>query len=258
MIARLLAHLRGQWMGALALFLVLTGGVAYATHEVILSSDIVDGEVKAPDIAQGAVATSEIAKDQVHSIDVRDDTLAGGGLAAADLQASSVGSSELSNGSVGNADLALNSVNTPRVVNDSLFGIDIREDSLNPLDAHDAFAATCDPHGPTPVVCASLEFFLERPMPVLALFNWSFYSDDDVGEPVMGTCNTRVDGSNTSSIGVGSNDATVIFRPTAATPVLDVLTLPAGTHRVQLACGQDQADIVFAGIRLGVVELGPE
>ena len=39
MFARLLAHLRGHWMGALALFLALIGGVAY-TANAMFSEDI--------------------------------------------------------------------------------------------------------------------------------------------------------------------------------------------------------------------------
>ena len=57
--SRVLVHLRRQWMGALALFLVLTGGVAYAANTVF-STDIVNNEV--------------------YGSDVRDDTLAYGGL----------------------------------------------------------------------------------------------------------------------------------------------------------------------------------
>ena len=40
MLARIVKHLRAQWAGVLALFLVLTGGVAYAANTVF-SSDIV-------------------------------------------------------------------------------------------------------------------------------------------------------------------------------------------------------------------------
>ena len=39
--SRVLVHLRRQWMGALALFLVLTGGVAYAA-DTVFSTDIVN------------------------------------------------------------------------------------------------------------------------------------------------------------------------------------------------------------------------
>ena len=71
---RLIEHVRSQWMGALALFLVIAGGTAYAAN-TIGSSDIVNGQVKSPDIGTG----------QVQSVDVRDDTLSNGGLGSADI-----------------------------------------------------------------------------------------------------------------------------------------------------------------------------
>ena len=64
MLARFLADLHRQWMAALALFLVLSGGVAYAA-DTVFSSDIVDGEVKSVDIGT----------NQVRGVDVRNDTL---------------------------------------------------------------------------------------------------------------------------------------------------------------------------------------
>ena len=121
MLARLLAHLRGQWMGALSLFLVLSGGVAYAANTVF-SSDIVNGEVKSVDIAN----------NQVRSADVRDDTLAGGGLTAADLDP----------GAFVPADIALtrrrwcvrdpnNAIQGIEVSDNSLTGSDVDEGSLS-------------------------------------------------------------------------------------------------------------------------------
>ena len=71
-------------VSTVALFLVLTGGVAYAA-DTIFSADIVDGEVKAEDIATAAVRTQELGTNQIRSADVRDDTLAGGGLTGADI-----------------------------------------------------------------------------------------------------------------------------------------------------------------------------
>jgi hypothetical protein len=82
--SKFFVHLRRQWMGAVALFLVLTGGTAYAA-DTIFSSDIVDGEVK----------TADIGNNQVRSADVRDDTQTGGGLTAVDLTPDSVGTSEI-------------------------------------------------------------------------------------------------------------------------------------------------------------------
>ena len=98
MIARLLAHLRQQWMGAIALFLVLTGGVAYAANTVF-STDIVN--------------------DQVFSADVRNDTFTGGGLTAADLR----------NGAVGNTEIADGAVRSAEVQNEALTGADIKNQS---------------------------------------------------------------------------------------------------------------------------------
>ena len=83
--SKFFVHLRRQWMGALALFLVLTGGTAYAA-DTVFSTDIVNGEVKTPDISD---------TNGVRSADVRDDTLNGGGLTAVDLRPDSVGATEI-------------------------------------------------------------------------------------------------------------------------------------------------------------------
>ena len=117
---RVLDHLRRQWMGALALFLVLTGGVAYAAN-TIASGDIIDGEVKTADLAanavnsariadgqvtladigQGAVATEEIANGQVKAADLGD-----GEVKAAEVATAAVRTEELANGQVQAEDLA--------------------------------------------------------------------------------------------------------------------------------------------------------
>ena len=73
---RVLDHLRRQWMGALALFLVLSGGVAYAANTVG-SSDIIDGQVRTPDLADRAVADAKLAGGAVTSDKVADETLRG-------------------------------------------------------------------------------------------------------------------------------------------------------------------------------------
>ena len=127
--AKLLAHLRQQWMGALALFLVLTGGVAYAA-DTVFSADIVNGEVKSVDIGN----------NQVRSADVRDDGLADGGLAADDLQPDAVGSSEIAADSVGSSEVVSNIVGADELESvHEHFG-----DITNVVDgtAHDGIYAT--------------------------------------------------------------------------------------------------------------------
>jgi hypothetical protein len=104
-----------QWAGLIALFLVLSGGTAVASHETIFSDDIVDGEVK--------------------SADVRNDSLSGGGLAAADLRAGSVQSSEVLNDSLTGTDIAnTDSLGTAEISEANLFN----DNSLDATDVSDA------------------------------------------------------------------------------------------------------------------------
>ena len=67
MIRKVVAHLRAQWMGALALVLVLAGGTAYAANTVG-SADVIDNSLGSVDLRNNAA---------VQSADVRNDTLTG-------------------------------------------------------------------------------------------------------------------------------------------------------------------------------------
>jgi hypothetical protein len=71
MLRTVVAHMRAQWAGFLALFLVIAGGTAYAA-DTVFSTDIVDGQVKTADLADNAVDTNKIANKQVRSNDVRE------------------------------------------------------------------------------------------------------------------------------------------------------------------------------------------
>ena len=110
-------------MSTLAVFLVASGGVAYAANTVF-STDIVDGEVKTADLASGAVQTGKIANNQVFSEDVRDDTLPNGGLASVDVSPNAIGSSEI----------ATDAVQASEVANDSIDGGEIVDNSLSATD----------------------------------------------------------------------------------------------------------------------------
>jgi hypothetical protein len=82
--AKLFAHLRRQWMGALALFLVLTGGTAWAVDEWTGAN-----------IQDGTLGSADYRNNDIRRIDIRNDTAVGGGLAAADLAPGSAGLGEL-------------------------------------------------------------------------------------------------------------------------------------------------------------------
>jgi hypothetical protein len=92
-------------MAAVALFLVVAGGSAYATHELILSSDIVDGEVKTPDIANAAVVTDKLVQGAVTSGKVKDDNLTGGDILDGSLTGLDVADNSLKGADVDEATL---------------------------------------------------------------------------------------------------------------------------------------------------------
>ena len=82
-------HLRAQWAGFLALFLVLAGGTAYAA-DTDFSTDIVDGEVKHSDLAGNAVTSTNMYNGSVLSPAIATDavdssTARTGRMTAADL-----------------------------------------------------------------------------------------------------------------------------------------------------------------------------
>lgn len=141
-----------------ALVLALGTGTAYAAA-TITSADIVDGEVKRPDIASQAVNSGKIAQQGVRAEDVLLGTLTGdqvadGALGSADLADNSVGSleiqtdgvgateirpssvdaDELSDGGVTEADLGAGSVGASEVDDSSLTGADIANDGLSMSD----------------------------------------------------------------------------------------------------------------------------
>jgi hypothetical protein len=109
-------------MGALALFIVAGGGVAYGANTV-LSSDIVDGAVRSVDVGD----------NQVRSVDVRDDTLGGGGLTSADLAPGSVERADLAPSAFATGDIALQS-NGYGIAADAVQGSEVSANALTGAD----------------------------------------------------------------------------------------------------------------------------
>jgi hypothetical protein len=124
MLAKLRPRSAYDVMAALALFVALSTGGAYAA-DTVFSTDIVDGEVKQQDLANGAVTGGKLAANSVlnpklaegavTSAKVLDDNQPGGGLNGQDLAIDSVGFAEI----------ASNSIDSDEVVDFSLTNPDV-------------------------------------------------------------------------------------------------------------------------------------
>ena len=106
MSSRIRNHIRGNVVGYIALFLVLTGGTAQALDgsNTVFSDDIVNGEVDTPDLALEAVITSRLAPDSVRTGRVLDDNLTGAditGLTGADVSPDSLTGANIDESSLG-------------------------------------------------------------------------------------------------------------------------------------------------------------
>jgi hypothetical protein len=72
---RLIEQVRSQWMGALALFLVIAGGTAYAA-DTIGSADVIDNSLGSVDLKNNAaVQTADVRNGTLNDEDVAKTTL---------------------------------------------------------------------------------------------------------------------------------------------------------------------------------------
>jgi hypothetical protein len=127
MSARLRAYIRQHHVGLVAVFLALSGGVAWASHpggqNTINSADIINGEVKVADVGQAAVASSEVKNDSIVGGDVAPNSLT-----AADVKNETLTASEL----------APNSIPTGRILDGTLTGADVANNALKGADIDEA------------------------------------------------------------------------------------------------------------------------
>jgi len=115
---------------AAALALAATGAAqALPGRNTVDSGDIINGEVKRPDLARGAVNSGKVANGSLRSIDVRNGTLR-----LADLGQDSVDGSKVLDGSLTGTDIGNSSLTGADIADGSLTGADIGNSSLTGAD----------------------------------------------------------------------------------------------------------------------------
>jgi hypothetical protein len=151
---RIAKHVRSNIVGYVAVFLALTGtAAALPGTNSVDSGDIINGQVKTPDLGLEAVNTGRLAPNSVNGAKVADGSL---------------GSSDIADGNLVGADIAP----------DTLTGTQIRESTLGEVPAAtlgglgrsasdpDNF---CDPESSTLIVCTSLDLTLPAQARVLVI-----------------------------------------------------------------------------------------
>ena len=114
MVAKLRSRLTyANVMSSLAVFLVVSGGLAIAAQpNSVISGDIVDGEVKNPDLAPNSVGTGKVIDNSLSGADI-----AAGAIGSSEIAAGAVGSQALANGAVGSQALANGAVGSEALAN---------------------------------------------------------------------------------------------------------------------------------------------
>ena len=133
----MLRFVRQNAIAFLALFVALGGTGAYAFDHV-RSVDIVDGQVKARDLARNAVASGKIRDGAVTGPKIADGAvgsakISAGGVGGSDLANGAVGSAKLADGAVAGAKLADAAVSGAKIADGSVSGADIDESTLGPV-----------------------------------------------------------------------------------------------------------------------------
>ena len=130
-------------MSTAAFVMAFGGGTAYASHLVVRSDDIVNGEVKAVDLANGSVTSAKIRDGDVATVDLAPDAVTGaqvadGSVSGADVAAGSLTGSDIADGSLAGVDLATGSVSGTDVTDGSITGADIASNSITGTDVNEA------------------------------------------------------------------------------------------------------------------------
>jgi hypothetical protein len=250
--SRLIAHLRAQWTGVLALFLVIAGGTAYAAN-TIGSSDIINGQVMSPDIGN----------NQVKSIDVRDDGQPEGGLGSVDIANNSLTSEDVMNNTVAGEDVGDGSLSGLDILDNSLGGSDVYEPDLAEVPSARigglgrwTGGRSCDPESENYVDCVIVTLNLPAPARVLLIGEvWAQReADANSGD---GECELVSEVGRivpNSKVVIVTDDLGESVGLTAVTGVF-----PAGSHDFAVDCNQGGLGAIeYRNVSISAVAISPD
>ena len=154
MFRRLGSHLRNQWAGFLSLFLVLTGGIAYAANTIgsadiidgsILSADVKNGQVTKDDLADNAVRTGKVLDESLTGHDIQNSTIGGADvnetlldpMTGLQIKDQSLSGFDIGDNSIGGEDVE-ESLTKSEILDESLTGHDIQDDTIGGADVNES------------------------------------------------------------------------------------------------------------------------
>jgi hypothetical protein len=272
-------HIRSNVIGYIALFVSLSAS-AYALPgtNTVDSGDIVNGQVRNPDLADNsvgtakivdgrvltpdlgasAVTTAKIGDGQVRTADlatdaVTTDKITDGQVTTADLATDAVTTDNIKNREVKTGDLANNAVNSGKVADQSLTGDDIAESTLgqvpsavrlDDLDSTQLSPATGDGRTADLTLTGSYQTVLSanittaRSASLLVSAAVNLVSTFSAGARTP-VCSVRVDG------GTISVEYKETYSPGNMTlPVVWAQGVGAGAHTVEVLCRENFGETV--------------
>jgi hypothetical protein len=254
--SKVITHLRAQWAGFLALFLVIAGGTAYAAN-TIGSSDIINGQVMSPDIGN----------NQVKSIDVRDDGQPEGGLGSVDIANNSLTSEDVMNNTVAGEDVGDGSLSGLDILDNSLGGSDVYEPDLAEVPSARigglgrwTGGRSCDPESENYVDCVIVTLNLPAPARVLLIGQGSAVTEPDANS-MGGDCELVSEVGRivpNSRIEIFAFDFSVGAKNFGLTAVTGVF--PAGSHDFAVDCNQEAefGAIEYFDMGISAVAISPD
>ncbi len=216
--------------------LVALSGTTYAVNgslpgkNTVGTSDIIDGEVRSPDVRPNHIRSSH----------VRNDDLPNGGLLSEDIAPEALTGADVADGSLSGPDIAY----------DSLTGDDVHEFTLGTVPSAAlggtgrgtvGVGSSCDPESYTYVNCLTYNLPVVSGQARFLLIGGIRAATESGSDTLAGSCQVRVDGnlyrSTMTSFHAhdpGSDDVAEI--PVTLSAVTD--PLPSGPHEIRIECNQ--------------------